>query len=451
MLNIRDNFIVRPDKVRQAVDAGVSDLFKEILPLLEQTPIDKNQQSLLDEVKMLADSLKNTILDTSEEQTGSKDDEKIGQFIVKVIDKEVNTEKQKPQRPKDQDKKLDQILPGKQESVPSPNKTGKIKGAHPKNKVQRSKMGPIYDNSIEVNPIVHAEHKKFHQPEGLKEHKGIGPEIESVENTLDKKSSPQTAEISIAKLKSRVPEKVKIVEILQRQMVQNKISAKIPDESGRYEFVPDKIAPGSIAHPKNLEAVSGQKVKILKDNMLFEKKMLKKKGFGLTKVQGENLEKLLVKTKAKKQNTKWPSQAETIKLDAMLSGQVKQNTGNEEPVNPPLNQKIGPNQKMGVNKIIGQNETLKMDSPSFKNQSRETKKMFAPPETTVKPSQKQDPLDSPKHNPENQTGLGKQERFGNGIPEELQTAVQWMAQEEVENKLVEVLSRQARLRGVDLS
>ena len=37
------------------------------------------------------------------------------------------------------------------------------------------------------------------------------------------------------------------------------------------------------------------------------------------------------------------------------------------------------------------------------------------------------------------------------ISEELQTAVQWMAEEEVENKLVDLLSRQARLRGIDLS
>ena len=37
------------------------------------------------------------------------------------------------------------------------------------------------------------------------------------------------------------------------------------------------------------------------------------------------------------------------------------------------------------------------------------------------------------------------------IPEEHQTAAQWMAEEEVENKIVEMLSRQAKLRGVDLS
>jgi predicted metal-dependent hydrolase len=44
-----------------------------------------------------------------------------------------------------------------------------------------------------------------------------------------------------------------------------------------------------------------------------------------------------------------------------------------------------------------------------------------------------------------------QKGTGSAIPEELQTAIQWMAEEEVENKLVELLSRQAKLRGVDLS
>lgn len=37
------------------------------------------------------------------------------------------------------------------------------------------------------------------------------------------------------------------------------------------------------------------------------------------------------------------------------------------------------------------------------------------------------------------------------IPEEISTAVQWIAEEEVEQKLVEILGRQAKLRGIDLS
>jgi len=44
-----------------------------------------------------------------------------------------------------------------------------------------------------------------------------------------------------------------------------------------------------------------------------------------------------------------------------------------------------------------------------------------------------------------------QQNMNTQIPEELQTAAQWMAEEEVENKIVELLSRQAKLRGVDLS
>lgn len=37
------------------------------------------------------------------------------------------------------------------------------------------------------------------------------------------------------------------------------------------------------------------------------------------------------------------------------------------------------------------------------------------------------------------------------LPEEIATAVQWLAEEEVEQRLVEILSRQAKLRGIDLS
>ena len=134
------------------------------------------------------------------------------------------------------------------------------------------------------------------------------------------------------------------------------------------------------------------------------------------------------------------------------------------------------------------NRAEEMDSKAFNNQSMETKKEVLPIKPIVKFDQKIDDAlnkgylglipdkdtnlvkDPPQNrqpwkiqtqntqisntqnqNLEGQTAASTQDGPGNGIPEELQTAVQWMAQEEVENKLVELLSRQAKLRGVDLS
>jgi hypothetical protein len=440
MLNIRYNFNVRSDKIKQAVDAGVSMLFKDVFSLLEQTPIDKNQQALLDEVKKLADSLKNTVLDTSEEKIESKDHGETRQFIAQVIDKEVNRETLKPKRPKGQDKKSDQILPGKPD------------------KPETEQIDPVTGNGLKENPIAAAEYKKPHQPQGIKKQKNITPIIESMENTLEEKSSSQTADTSadtpIAKLKNMVVEKVKILEILQRQIVQSKVSPKDPDE----------IAPGSISHPQTIAAIAGQKNLAQKGKILFEKQLSKRKAFKLTKKQEENVEKLLIETKANRLNNNGPPKKGTIKLDEMISGQVRQNTRDQGEVNRPLTKKIVPNKET--------------DSLSLKNPYKETKKVFAPGKTLAKTPAKSDQksedavnkydtglypgwdtrlgFDPPqsrdtRDNQNQDQNHGTQERFGNGIPEELQTAVQWMAQEEVENKLVELLSRQAKLRGVDLS
>lgn len=57
-----------------------------------------------------------------------------------------------------------------------------------------------------------------------------------------------------------------------------------------------------------------------------------------------------------------------------------------------------------------------------------------------------------KPSPQQQTALDTKITTSLGaVPEEIVTAAQWITEEEVEQQLVEILSRQAKLRGVDLS
>ena len=57
-----------------------------------------------------------------------------------------------------------------------------------------------------------------------------------------------------------------------------------------------------------------------------------------------------------------------------------------------------------------------------------------------------------KPTPQQQTALNtKISTFPGAVPEEIITAAQWISEEEIEQQLVEILSRQAKLRGVDLS
>ncbi len=443
MLNIRDNFNVKPSKLKKALDADVAVLFKGLFFALEQNPIDKNQQALLDEVKIFADSLKNTILDKGESTNESTSDGQAKLFLSKLIKKESDSEQSKP-LPQKGWKKSDQNLSKKpdkpenqqidiseSENLSSPNENGKIKVSQTKIRVQAGRINPVYNN-------------------GLKE------KIDPIDDAQE-----QDHPTSIVKLKNMVVEKVQILEILQRQAVQNKFSPK-----------DSEIESESIAQPKNIGIIAGKKNSEPKGKILFEKQ-LSKKGLKLTKTQEASVEKLLDETKAKKLNRiveiKRPPQKAAIKLDEIFPGQLNQKR-DKGPMNHPLN------------------KAAENDSKAFNNQSMETKKEVIPIKPTVKFDQKIDDAlnkgymglepdkdtrlvkDPPQNrqpwkiqnqntqisntqnqNLEGQTAASTREDPGNGIPEELQTAVQWMAQEEVENKLVELLSRQAKLRGVDLS
>ncbi|WP_300455949.1 hypothetical protein [Desulfobacula sp.] len=468
MIHTLHNFNARPSDLKNALDADVSMLFKDIFSLLGQNPIDKRQQSLLDEVKKLAHGLKHTVLDKNGQKIASKGDEETQLFLLNVIKNEIHKDLpsiverikgdltadskhiKQPQnnihKTKDTDEiasrsitelKNDAVMTATQENIDAKKKAA-------------TKIRTLFKKGLSNKKAVSTTNK---QPTTVEKH------IAQTTAEIVEKKRPATnmnpVYGNVLKGKSKL-----IADSNYIKHHQNDIHT--PKDT-------DEIASRSIREHKNVasgdrtttqENIDTKKIADDKVRLVFEKQLSNKKKGTLTKKQPANIGTLISQANTKIAGREKPAKNDTIRFGDIVSEQIKHFIREKESIHQVRNKKTG------------------IDRKGIENNPVETKKLTAPARATAKFHQKLDEtfnrsdkgITPKQNNPpviergqtiqnqtdqiqdqQDQTPVTTQKSSPNTIPEELQTAVQWMAQEEVENKLVEVLTRQARLRGVDLS
>ncbi len=429
MLNLRDNFNARSSLLKKARDGEISFLFRDVFFVLEQTPLDKHQQSFLDEIKKLADCLQHTVLDRIESMTEPENDPGIQEFLWKRIQREMHTEKP----PQSNAQGVDQ--------TPDPSLTKKQNREIPD-------RWPAENVSLSPAPITPTRAQTTLNAPG----QSI-PKSPVNQNSLAPPNLAHGVETSIVKLKTMVVEEGQLSKIFRRQPLFNHFIRKDINEE-----VIKAIEPGSVVKQKNMSAFHTLESPEIKQRQQVNQEKL------LTQINADQLEK---KTRPKREevgggktpsdqrknresmgpyetrerafkflkntplelNKSWNQAGMTAKLDQK-----------SDQISAPYPGRISSGQ---ANSIVGQaDQTIQTQ----KAQIYEAQIYEAQTQATQMLNMQIPGTETPH----GQGAVPPQERGCNGIPEELQTAVQWMAQEEMENKLVELLSRQARLRGIDL-
>ena len=534
MTHTLHTFNARPSDLKKALDADVSMLFKGVFSILGQNPIDKNQQSLLDEVKKLAHSLKNTVLDKNGQKIDPKGDEETQLFLLNVIKNEIHKDlpssvegikkdltadskhikqpQNKIHKTKDTDeiasrsiteRKNDAVMTATQEDIDAEKKAvTKIrtlfgKGLSNKKAVSTTKKRqtkvekhiaqtnaeivekkrPAKNIAVQLGDIVSEQIKhtirdeeSIHQvPKEKTDSKPFENKQSEDLLSTNKNESPKGSQNNIRVQTSNMnPAYGNVLKGKSKLIADSKYIQQHQNNIHKSKDT-DEIASRSITEHKDIAAeartatqenIDTKKIPDDKVRLVFEKELSNKRKGNLTKKQPVNIKTLISQANTEIAGRKKLAKNDTIQLGDIVSEQIKHFTRDEESIHQVRNKKIG------------------IENKGIENNPVETKKLTAPARATAKFHQKLDETlnrsdkgITPKlsntpvieqgqtiqnqtaqiQDQQDQTPVTTQKSGPNAIPEELQTAVQWMAQEEVENKLVEVLTRQARLRGVDLS
>ena len=536
--------------LQKTLVADSSILFDELEYFVDNNVIENKQQDFLSEVKLLADSLRNTVLDSSEQRPSEKVDKKTRTFLQEVIQRELNLEKIK--REKQQKIDLEKI---------SSNYLGSRLDVVEQQLDSQISLSKLVENS-QQEQIDNSEASKAQASADQTtnkhkiERKIVKTKLDvEYKNLNESKSSIAEKEQAVYSLNKSLNEVENKLAKYQQQVDENKQDAEqFVQKKGRLVESQTKIKKQQIKQSinnNNIAEVNKESLKSLKD-MVADKsaisKVLQRQG-DLKKYQSELKTQVQQNPASSSTNKNIPlpgikitnplskvSQAvnETIsEVTASIKNQLESTAkhttdtvsdirsllhkaGNQ--IIPPINQTptssgllnnlignseqkqstnpkplITPNQtKIGVSAVkeeqsqstiknaVAQIESSKAttrlankDKTQAKNlpESQITNSLNEKLDTALKATNKykntqsQPPLsfediqqDLPKKQSvqkqiDGQELKSTQQKNDNisGIPEELQTAVQWMAEEEVENKLVDLLSRQAKLRGIDLS
>jgi hypothetical protein len=419
----------------RASDAGAALILKRIAGLIMADPLDPDRRQLLDEIKGFENSLKGTVLDPSDDgKTAAllKSDQPTGAFFSKTIAREKSELKQA----------------GGNESK------------------EKTKVG---------------------QPE---------KKSELPENKGKKKiSARQKKEVSIIKLKHLVVEEGKIFQILNSR--KGKAKENRFNGSGKPDTIGAPQGPTDIC-PETIEKNKSERYRF----EAWLKKRVQKlpsPGKGVRAKPPVPGGKAAISNK-KYPGTKTPAHARPVTLDRILrqitgpdlrhAVTASVNTGSlrsaptagpvKNKTKPPVSRKTagpfypsGPSESPGpIDPIdpIGPIDPFGRFDKGGKLGQQVDRTLNAlnrhRSETVVPPGGQQDPSSymPQDHMPGQHSPSASSSAFfeksgrtdhrtsvSGGVPDELKTAVQWMAEDEVENKLVEMLRRQAKLRGVDLS
>lgn len=435
--------------LKHAADAGAYLLLKRIAGLMAAGPIDPDRQQLLDEVKGFENSLKGTVLDTADDDKTAvlkkadrkKEDLKLDAFRADIVGKE-----------KKRNKSADPLGPDKEiQNKPSP----------------KSAFAALKDDGLDLN---------------------------------------KNKDVSIINLKYLLVKEREISQLLNRKKDKDRTKENlsngqdtretIPVTQGRQPYSPTDMGPGKIEKKESerygFETWFKKRIHQFNARAINAKPIEDKMGGQAPIPDG--------KDNMFKHNKKYPGKmnlAQTLpmSLDTILRQIIEPQVGQEALETAKIGKtpsgNLGRPVKRKIKKPVSRkiaavpfNPSPPLDSfdpfskggelgervdQTLNGSHRQRAEAFVT--TTGRATQpnlsspiSQDPMPQ-NQMPGQQAELAAElpstlERNGPtdtrttqaaGIPEELKTAVQWMAEEEVENKLVEMLRRQAKLRGVDLS
>jgi len=539
-------FEKRGKHLQRTLVADCAVLFDELKDFVDNNVIENKQQDFLSEVKLLADSLKNTVLDSSEQRQSEKVDKKTRAFLQEVIQRELNSEKFKleKQRKFDLEEKSRQYMDSRpyvdehqlSMSTLVENSQQEQIGNSEVTEVQASNAQAEHKHRFEkyiVKTKSDVEHKNLNESKNLIAEKeqdvySLNKSLNEIDNKLanyqqqvdeneedaeqfvQKKGRLVESQAKIKKqqvkqyinnnniaevnkqshksLKDRVVDKSAISKVLQRQgdlkKYQSEFKTQVQQNSASSSAIKNTPLPGmKITNP--LSKVSQAVNETISEVTASIKNQLESTVQHTTDTV-EDIRSLLHKAG----NQKTPPINQTPTSSGLLNNLVG-NSEQKQSTNPqPL---ITPNQtkirvsagkeeqsqttiKNAVAQIESSQTATKLinkDKTQVKNlpESQLTNSLNEKLDTTLKVTNefkntKSQPQlsfeDIQQDLPRKQSDRRQvntqelkptQQKNDNisAIPEELQTAVQWMAEEEVENKLVDLLSRQAKLRGIDLS
>ncbi len=420
--------------LKNALDADLNIRFKEVLSVSEEDVFDRNQKDLLEDIRQLSDSLKGTVLDTRppEKKNLHPDhdpDQAIDAFIEEQIQKNIRQEKKTV--------KTDLQPPGRKGSDL----------VEPEREQQTAPLSRKPEKKSAGNTDERAgKNGQYPDIKGTRPEKKTFPKLKTQDRNMAEISNTAPRLKKEARLKKMVVNENTISRVLERYATH------------KYIALSEQVQTGSGSKTLTKKVGRFTPVKAVK-TIQAEKKITTKKQRGLGSDFFEQINYVAplpatsngvpdtIKTRIKKKILKQYQRPDPVLLKNLVavSGD-NASTTNPQPENPFSqtgfieNQSIrkAPLKKSGISvgTSVGLESSGTQKKPSVQERfldSFDPSMASAESQTETRPvtPQRPAPLTS--------------------LPEELKTAANWMAEEEVENKLVTLLRRQAKLRGVDLS
>lgn len=429
--------IAKSADLKKSAEVDTKNAIKVMKQVAEVDVMDKKQRAMLQDVKKLANSMKDTVLDksveTSQAQQEDQQQEKEVAFLRDVISKQVE------KKTYDQDQQIQQAAIKNKESF------SKKPVSEKKQIVKKETLKDVYKEKDYPASI--------RKNEKIKTQKHVQVESSIKKDTTKKKKlhdviDSYQQEISVVEKQKKLkpqkqlnkmtqPDKEKVSQILQRNNKQIKTEyqkdfsdiKKTPLKSNKITKLPEKVS-------ADFENKSKTR---LKQNMK-EKALTTKRSYPKSEKPTKTKEKHIDTTKLKA-ITYTKKSKKIVKLGHVMSAETEKEWKESTFKNP---------QKQKVMTSSGDNKTAQAEDKAFtaaakKMPEKEIAKGFKDSLMSVVNQSVSTPQ------PAEQQAAPVVTQTPAQIPEELQTAVQWMADDDVENRLVDLLSRQARLRGVDLS
>ena len=432
----------RSADLKKSVEADTKYAVKQMKQVADVEVIDKKQRTMLQELKKLANSMQNTVLDKNGQSQQFKEEdqqqEKEAVFLQDVIRKQVQQELkeeqvQQTQQVTKKDKSQD---PLEKEKYSFDNKPVSIKST-------TKQPSNIKDYpAISLEKQTNQKEKQAQADSPIKQEKPKQKKLDDVVNAVHQEQSLEAqAKGTNSILKKRLKkmtqtEKEKVSHILQRQKeYQTLLKTDFKkDVNVQQHISPKKNKIAKLPDKTDVDFEAKSKIRLkqnMKENTLTQQKPDRKTGT-LKDVSKKQINTTKLKSVAYTKKSK-----EIVKLSYVTSVETEKQWQDSAP------------KKSGKEKTL----TPMKNTHAAEAEEKEFPAVFNKTQHKKPPMEFKDSLVSARNQADDVTQQVEQQASQTPapVPEALQTAVQWMADDDVENRLVDLLSRQARLRGVDLS
>ena len=434
--------IARSADLKKSVEADTKYAVKQMKQVADVEVIDKKQRAMLQELKKLANSMQNTVLDKNGQSQQFKEEdqqqEKEAVFLQDVIRKQVQQELkeeqvQQTQQVTKKDKSQD---PLEKEKYSFDNKPVSIKSTtkQPSN----IKDYPALSLEKQTNQKEKQAQADLPLTQAKPKQKKLNDVINAVqqEHSLEAQAKGINSILNKRLKKMTQTEKEKVSQILQRQK-EYKAPKKTDfkkDVNEQQHFSPKKNKIAKLLDKTDVDFEAKSKVRLKKN--IKENTLTQQASDGKTRIL-KDVSKKQVDTTKLKSVTYTIKSKEIVKLSRVTSGETEKEWQDSALKKPGKEKTLTPMKNTHVA------EAEDKEFPAVFNKTQHQKP----------PIEFKDSLMSARNQADDVTQQVAQQASQTPapVPEALQTAVQWMADDDVENRLVDLLSRQARLRGVDLS